>query len=73
LHDLVRLCGGLPLALQAVGSELITRGGLPVEREFAEPPVRNARREAPAPHEQSPGTGRVGAQRVAARPWGDPR
>ncbi|MFF1909404.1 hypothetical protein [Kitasatospora sp. NPDC058218] len=36
LHDLVRLCGGLPLALQAVGSELLTRGGLPVERVVAE-------------------------------------
>ncbi|MFE2729297.1 AAA family ATPase [Kitasatospora sp. NPDC059327] len=36
LHDLVRLCGGLPLALQAVGSELITRSGLPVERVVTE-------------------------------------
>ncbi|MFE4972976.1 AAA family ATPase [Kitasatospora sp. NPDC056651] len=36
LAELVELCGGLPLALNAVGSQLLDRDGLPVDRVVAE-------------------------------------
>ncbi|MFJ5122176.1 regulator [Kitasatospora sp. NPDC088548] len=36
LEDLVELCGGLPLALNAVGSQLLDRSGLRVDRVVAE-------------------------------------